>query len=113
MKFLVKEIEANKAGISSDGFVHLTGCEKLDRIVLNECSYVTDEALDKLVLRKDSLKVLEISSCKNITDVGLRSLKQLTKLEKLIVRDLPYVKNGEQVGKELKESLPNCEVDIK
>jgi len=113
IKFFVKEIEADNAGISSDGFVHVKGCEKLDRIAMNNCSYITDEALEKLVTRKDSLKVLEITNCKNITDDGLRTLKHLTKLEKLVARDLPYVKNGAKVQAELKEHLKNCEIDIK
>jgi hypothetical protein len=36
-KFFVKEIEATNAGINAEGFVHLKGCEKLDRIFLNDC----------------------------------------------------------------------------
>lgn len=113
VKFQVKEIEATDAGISEDGMIHIKGCEKLDRISLTNCSYITDEALDKMAFRKDSLKVVEISQCKNITEEGLRSLGALTKLEKLIVRDLPYVKNSAKIEKELKEILVNCDVDIK
>ena len=111
-KFSIKEIEATNAGISADGFVHLKGCEKLDRIVLDNCVYVTDEALEKLDMRKDSLKVLEISNCKNITDDGLKSLKNLKNLEKLIARNLPYVKDATKVRDELKKYIANCEIDI-
>lgn len=112
-KFLVKEIEANDAGISDEGFAHLKGCEKLDKIVLNNCNYITDAALERLENRKDSLKVLEISGCKNVTDEGLKSLKYLSKLEKLVLRNLPYVKNAAKIEQELKTHLANCVMDIK
>lgn len=112
-KFFVKEIEATNAGLSPEGFIHLKGCEKVDRIVLNNCPYISDEALENLSYCKDSLKVLEIIKCKNITDEGLKSLKTLTKLEKLVCHDLPYVKKGTEIKKELKEYLKNCEIDIK
>lgn len=113
VKFFVKEIEATDAGISEYGFVHIKGCDKLDRISLISCPYITDEALQKMELRKDTLKVVEISQCKNITEAGLRYLGALNKLEKLVVRDLPYVKNVEKVELELKKILVNCDVDIK
>lgn len=112
-KFLVKEIEANEAGISDAGFVHLKGCEKLDKIILNNCTYISDEGLQKLEYRKDSLKVLEITNCKNVTEDGLKSLQFLSKLEKLTVRNLPYVKNPAKVEEELKALLANCVIDIK
>lgn len=112
-KFFVKEIEANNAGLSADGFVHIKGCEKLDRIALNNCAYIEDEALQKLELRKDTLKVLEISQCKNVTDVGLRHLLTLSNLEKLVIHNLPYVKNPEKIATELRERLTKCDVEIK
>lgn len=64
-----------------------------------------------LYLRKDSLKHLEIENCKNLTEEGLRSLKDLN-LETLVIRNLPYVKNIEAVTQKLKESLKNCAVTI-
>lgn len=112
-KFQVKEIEANNAGINAEGFTHIKGCEKLDRIVLNGCSYINDEALYKLELRKDSLKVLELIGCKDITDEGLRSLQVLTKLEKLVIQGLPYVKDTKKAAEDLKKYLTNCVFEIK
>lgn len=79
--------------------------------MLKNCSYIEDDALEWLSVRKDSLKHLEIEDCKNITDVGLRSLKNLN-LSTLSVKNLPYVKDVEGITKELKESLKNCEVTI-
>lgn len=41
-------------------------------------------------MRKDSLKHLEIEDCKNLTDEGLRSLKELN-LRTLSVKILPLM----------------------
>lgn len=112
VKFVLKEIEATNAGINAAGFAHLKGCEQLDRIVLKDCSYITDEALERLDCRKDSLKILEITKC-DISSSGLRSLKVLTNLEKLTVRDIKYLDKPEEISLELKQHLKNCEIDIK
>lgn len=112
-KFIVKEIIADNAGINTDGFAHVKGCEKLDTVKLTNCTYVEDSTLDQLLARKDSLKVLEIIKCKNITDEGLKTLGGLTNLQKLVVSDLPYLKNAAKVQEELKAILKNCEIDIK
>lgn len=111
-KFLIKEIEARNAGINATGFEHLKGCLKIDRIFLEDCSYITDEALEKLVYRKDSLKILEIIRC-DITDEGLKSLKVLDKLEKLAVSGVAALKDPEGVANQLKQHLKNCLIDIK
>jgi hypothetical protein len=111
-RFFVKEIIAKNAGINDDGFIHIKGCEKLDSIYLTECSYITDDVFSKLEFRKDTLKCLEIVGCKNISDDGLRSIKNLYKLEKLVARDLPYVKKSAEIAKELQGYLKNCEIVI-
>lgn len=114
VKFIVKEIHGNEnSGLNSAGFVHIKGCEQLDTIKFNNCSYIENDALSRLVMRKDSLKVVEITQCKNITDDGLRYLGDLTKLERIVARDLPYVKSPERIQEELKSKLPKCAVDIK
>lgn len=112
VKFVVKEIHADNAGINSSGFIHIKGCEQLDTIVLSNCTYIEDDTLDKLILRKDSLRVLQINKCKNITDAGLKVLGNLSKLEKIVISDLPYLKNPIKVQEELKLKLPNCKIDI-
>lgn len=67
----------------------------------------------QLDLRKDSLKVLEILNCKNITEQGLKSLLNLALLERLVIKNAPYVKNATEIEKELRERLTKCHVDIK
>lgn len=81
-------------------------------MVLKNCGYIDDEAIKLLWYRRDTLKYLEIENCKNLTDEGLRSLKDFD-LKTLIVRNVPYVKNVEAITQELKDNMKNCNVDIK
>ncbi|CRL02277.1 CLUMA_CG015076, isoform A [Clunio marinus] len=111
-KFFVKEIEATDAGLNTDGFDHIKGCHKLDRIFLKNCKYLEDDSLKKFMLRKDSLKIVEIIQCKNLTDDGLQHLTKLINLEKLIVHNLPYVKHLEKVQEDLRKALPKCTIQI-
>ncbi|KAG5667814.1 hypothetical protein PVAND_015783 [Polypedilum vanderplanki] len=110
-KFFVQEILAENAGISHIGFPHIKGCMKLEKIVLNSCGYIEDEALQLLHLRKETLKHLELINCKNLTEVGLRSLKNLN-LTTLVIKNVPYVKDIATIENELKESLKNCKIQI-
>jgi H+-transporting ATP synthase F0 complex subunit s len=110
-KFLVQEILAEDAGISYVGFPHIKGCTGLQKIVLKNCGYIEDEALKLFDLRRDSLKHVELVDCKNITEVGLRSLKGLN-LSSLVIRNVPYVKDLPAVESELRESMKNCNIVI-
>ena len=47
------------------------------KIRLHHCAYLDDACLDRLVLLKDSLRHLEISSCGDVTDDGVVSLGRL------------------------------------
>ena len=47
------------------------------RIRLHHCAYLDDAALERLLLLKDSLRHLEISSCGDVTDDGVVSLGRL------------------------------------
>lgn len=98
--------------MNDEGFDHIKGCELLESITMKKCSYITDEGLSKLIVRKDSLKYLEIDQCKNITDEGLKSLIALKNLKKLVLKDLPYVKDMNAMQSELKASLTDCEIVI-
>lgn len=112
VKVTLKEIEATNAGIMHIGFDHLENCKSLDRIVLHSCTYICDLAIEKLELRKDSLNILEIEKCRNITEHGLMQIKKLVNLKKLKLVDLPYVKNPENCEAELRKSLKNCQFDF-
>ncbi|XP_070508794.1 ATP synthase subunit s, mitochondrial [Chironomus tepperi] len=110
-KFFVQEIIAEDAGISHIGFPHIKGCTKLEKIVLKNCGYIEDEALECLKMRKDSLKHLELIDCKNLTDHGLRSLKELN-LKTLVITNVPYVKDFDGIKAELTAALKGCDVKM-
>ncbi|XP_076661819.1 ATP synthase subunit s, mitochondrial [Halictus rubicundus] len=108
--YFIEDVNAIDAGITDYGFPHFEGCKHIKRVRLENCKYINDKAISKLSILKDSLTDLLILDCKNITDDGLRKLKQLKNLEHLNIRSLPYVKNMDAVCAEIKEALPNCNI---
>jgi hypothetical protein len=50
------------------------GCKHITHVKFHRCLYLEDEALANLSYLKDSLQVLQIISCGNITDNGVKSL---------------------------------------
>lgn len=106
------EIDGTNSSIMDIGFDHLKNCDMIENIKLIKCKNLENGALEKLELVKKSLKFLEVSGCFNINETGLMSLTGLTNLEKLVVNNLPYVKDFDKIKKELKEKLPKCSVHI-
>lgn len=78
VKFKLSEIDASDSSISHHGFAHFIDCEQIHRVILHNCSYLEDEALKQLHLLKRSLMELQVSECGNISDNGIRYLKNLT-----------------------------------
>jgi len=50
------------------------GCKYVTGVKFQRCLYLKDEALENLSYLKDSLQDLQIISCGNITDKGVKSL---------------------------------------
>lgn len=112
-KFHIKEVDATESSIMHYGFPHFKGCKHIDYVLLDKCSYLQDWALPMLSYLKGSLQFLQVSSCGNITEKGLRELKVLKNLKTLLLFDLPYVKDKDAIVTELKAHLPNCSVTYK
>jgi hypothetical protein len=53
------------------------GCKHITHVQFHRCMYLKDEALESLSYLKDSLQDLQIISCGNITDTGVKSLHTL------------------------------------
>lgn len=83
----------------------------MNKIVLKNCGYIEDQAMNFLHYRKETLKHLELIDCQNLTEAGLRSLKGL-KLDTLVIKNVPYVKDFDGVEKELREDLKNCKIQM-
>jgi H+-transporting ATP synthase F0 complex subunit s len=53
------------------------GCKHITHVQFHRCLYLKDEALENLSYLKDSLQDLQIISCGNISDKGVKSLHTL------------------------------------
>ncbi|XP_062534478.1 ATP synthase subunit s, mitochondrial-like [Armigeres subalbatus] len=110
---LIEEFDGTDSGIMHIGFDHLKNLTRLRKIRLHNCVYLEDQALTKLRFVAQTLEVLEVSNCKNVTDYGLLALRDLKKLKQLSTHNLPYVKNIQKVEEELRKALPECNMDLK
>lgn len=61
---------------------------------------------------KDSLESLQLSSCGDINDSGVKSLACLSNLRHLLLYDLPEVRSKEECTSFLQSALPQCEIDF-
>jgi len=111
-KYRIEEVEAVEAGIMDVGFDHFDGCTEIKRVRLHHLPYFEDDTLSMLVDKlKGSLEHLELTSCGDITDRGLSHLTRLGLLKKLLLRDLPEVRNKPRCHAALKDALPQCTID--
>ncbi|KAI0239779.1 ATP synthase subunit s, mitochondrial [Lamellibrachia satsuma] len=111
--YKIEEINAVDAELMEIGFDHFENVKNMQKIRLHHCAYLEDAAIERLVLLKDSLQHLEISSCGDVTDDGLLSLGRLTLLRSLLLYDLPAVQDGLGCYKALQKDLPECNIIYK
>lgn len=103
-------IDATDSSIMALGFEHFKGCTSIERIILNRCKHMENEALEELRYMKNSLKELQVTDCNNVVDSGLLSLKQLEHLQKLTIYGFVYVEDFDAVVNQLKKDLPKCQI---
>lgn len=106
----IHTVDATDSSIMAIGFEHFKGCNHIERIILNRCKHMENEALEQLSYVKDTLRDLQVTECGNVEDSGLRTLKNLSQLRKLTVYGFLYVKDFNGVCNELKQHLPHCEI---
>ncbi|CAN7999654.1 unnamed protein product [Ixodes hexagonus] len=109
----IQEIDATDSSIMHIGFPYLKGLTSLKSMNLRRCHYVRDEALQMLAYRKDSLEELQVISCGNVTDYGIKTLSELTKLKTLEMFDLPEIKDKEGCVNHLRQFLPSCRIEYR
>ncbi|XP_075555989.1 ATP synthase subunit s, mitochondrial isoform X1 [Dermacentor variabilis] len=110
--YKIEEIDATDSSIMEIGFPYLKELTLLKSINLTRCNFLGDKALQMLQLRKDSLEKVHVISCGNVTDAGVKSLAELTKLHYLELFDLPGVRDREAVLEHFNQLLPTCKVDF-
>lgn len=111
-RYKIEEIDATNSAVMGIGFPHLKGLKHVRKIILHDCRYMCDDALEYLPLVKETLQFLQLSNCGDITDEGLRPLTEMTNLRELIMFALPEVQNREQWERTLKSALPKCHVQF-
>uniref|UniRef100_G3MQ10 Uncharacterized protein n=1 Tax=Amblyomma maculatum TaxID=34609 RepID=G3MQ10_AMBMU len=110
--YRIEEIDATDSSIMEVGFPYLRDLTHLKAINLTRCHYLGDKALGMLQLRKDSLEKVQVISCGNVTDVGVKSLAELSKLHYLKLFDLPEISDREAILKHFRDLLPTCNVEF-
>lgn len=111
IKLYIQEIDGTESCIMHHGFSYLKGLKHLDRIVLHNCMYLEDTAVNMLRYTKNTLEHLQLSNCEDITCEGVKSLHQLDNLKSLVLFNLPAVQNRERECLEfLTKKLPQCQI---
>lgn len=109
-KYFIKSVDATESSIMGLGFPHFEGCNHIEKILLQKCGYLNDDALPRLSPLKNSLRILEIIHCCNLTPEALLSLTSLKNLSSLKLAGFSEFKNQADIQQKLKHALPNCEI---
>ncbi|XP_034829342.1 ATP synthase subunit s, mitochondrial isoform X1 [Maniola hyperantus] len=106
----IVEIDGTDSSISHYGFSHLSGCTKLERIILHNNKYIDDRAMKGLSYGLATLSHVQVSECVNVKDQGLKEIKVLKNLQMLIVFSLSSVSDLEGCKQYLQSQLPKCKI---
>ncbi|XP_031791629.1 ATP synthase subunit s, mitochondrial isoform X3 [Piliocolobus tephrosceles] len=114
-KYKIQAIDATNSCIMSIGFDHMEGLQHVEKIRLCKCHYIEDDCLLRLGqlenLQKSILE-MEIISCGNVTDKGIIALRHLRNLKYLLLRDLPGVREKENLVQVFETALPSLELKL-
>lgn len=114
-RYRIQAIDATESCIMHKGFEHLDGLKHLEEIKFNKCIYIEDSCLERLSSienLQNSVYLMEVVSCGNVTDKGIIALHKLKKLEYLFLSDLPGVRDKETTLQRLKTALPKLDIDL-
>ncbi|KAJ3613465.1 hypothetical protein NHX12_019714 [Muraenolepis orangiensis] len=109
----IQGIDASESCIMSRGFDHLEGLQHLEEVKLTKCIYIEDTCLERMSSMENvqaSLRSLEVASCGNVSDKGVIALHKLGNLQRLVLRDLPGVKDREKSLERLQTALPHLDI---
>lgn len=114
-RYKIQGIDATESCIMYKGFDHLDGLKHLAEIKLNKCIYIEDACLEKLSSiqnLQETLYMMEIISCGNVTDKGIIALHKLRNLEYLFLSDLPGLNDKQKTLERLQTALPKMELNL-
>lgn len=108
--FRIKVVDATNSSIMKIGLHHFEGCKNIDTVIFHKCKHLENDGLEGLAYISQSLTHLQVSGCYNIKDSGLAIIGQLQNLKQLLIFDMPFVKDIDEVARSLKKSLPDCDI---
>ncbi|XP_052828863.1 distal membrane-arm assembly complex protein 2 isoform X2 [Octopus bimaculoides] len=106
----VEGIDASNTRLMYEAFDCLANLSKLRYLSLKNCEFIDDWCLDRFHIFRDTLEFLDLSGCSNISERGIASLHKLSKLDSLILKDLPNLKELEFVVVMLQGFHTNCRI---
>ncbi|XP_068608352.1 ATP synthase subunit s, mitochondrial [Brachionichthys hirsutus] len=111
----IQAIDATESCIMYRGFDHLDGLKYLEEIKFNKCSYIEDACLERLSSienLQESLYMMEVVSCGNVTDKGVIALHKFKNLEYLFLSDLPGISDKHKTIERLQTALPRLDIAL-
>lgn len=114
-RYKIQAIDATESCIMYRGFDHLEGLKEVEEIKFNKCIYIEDACLERLSTietLQESVYMMEVVSCGNVTDKGLIALHQLKNLEYLFLSDLPGIKDKQTTVSRLQTALPRLDAVV-
>ncbi|KAL7380054.1 hypothetical protein ABVT39_010598 [Epinephelus coioides] len=114
-RYKIQAIDATESCIMHRGFDHLDGLKHVEEIKFNKCMYIEDSCLERLSSIENlqqSLYMMEVVSCGNVTDKGIIALHKLKNLEYLFLSDLPGIKDKETTVNRLQTALPHLDLAL-
>ncbi|CAI9732563.1 Hypothetical predicted protein [Octopus vulgaris] len=106
----VEGIDASNTRLMYEAFDSLVYLSKLRYLSFKNCEFIDDWCLDRFHIFSDTLEFLDLSGCPNISERGIASLHKLSKLDSLILKDLPNLKELEFVVVMLQDFHINCRI---
>ncbi|XP_075879480.1 ATP synthase subunit s, mitochondrial [Nelusetta ayraudi] len=114
-RYKIQGIDATESCIMYRGFDHLDGLKHLEEIKFNKCIYIEDMCLERLSSiesLQETLYMMELVSCGNVTDKGIIALHRLRNLEYLFLSDLPGIADKQKTVERLQTALPRLDLTL-
>ncbi|ESN99634.1 hypothetical protein HELRODRAFT_176804 [Helobdella robusta] len=110
-KTYLKAIDASNTTMMYESFDNMENLPHLRYLNLSNCKYIDDWCLDRLVQFRETLFVLDLSGCVNVSERGLVTIIKLNCLKRLILKDMNHLQHAKLIALLLEEAMPNCYID--